>query len=97
LRLRVRHVHSWTPHPQTGVRVTIADNGTGIRAEDRPRLFEPFFTTKEKTGTGLGLWLSESIARKHGGSIRLRSSTKPGRSGTTFTVFLPDAAEGSRN
>jgi signal transduction histidine kinase len=97
LRLRVRHAHSWTGRPQTGVRVTIADNGTGIRAEDRPRLFEPFFTTKEKTGTGLGLWLSESIARKHGGAIRLRSSTRPGRSGTTFTVFLPDTPEGSQN
>lgn len=90
LRLRVRHGHSWTAHTQSGVWVTIADNGSGIRAEDRPRLFEPFFTTKEKSGTGLGLWLSESIARKHGGSIRLRSSTSPGRTGTTFTVFLPD-------
>jgi len=95
LRLRVRHGHAWTPRPQSGVWVTIADNGTGIRAEDRSRLFEAFFTTKELTGTGLGLWLSESIARKHGGWIRLRSSTKPGRSGATFAVFLPDAPEKS--
>jgi signal transduction histidine kinase len=53
------------------------------------RVFEPFYTTKGDTGTGLGLWLSEGIVRKHGGLIRVRSCTHPGRSGTVFSVFLP--------
>jgi signal transduction histidine kinase len=52
-------------------------------------LFEPFYTTKPDSGTGLGLWLSEGIARKHKGTIRVRSSTRPGQSGTVFSVFLP--------
>jgi signal transduction histidine kinase len=77
------------------VRVTIADNGSGIRAEDRTRIFEPFFTTRRDSGTGLGLWLSEGIVRKHGGSIRLRTSTRTGRSGTAFAVFLPEIPGGA--
>jgi|SRR5215469_1615842 len=92
LRLRVERARAWSADGLRGVRITIADNGGGIRPEDRARLFEPFFTTKRTTGTGLGLWLCEGIARKHGGSIRLRTSTRPGRSGTAFAVFLPDAA-----
>jgi signal transduction histidine kinase len=71
------------------VRITIADNGSGISPDLRPRIFEPFFTTKNDTGTGLGLWISHEILMKHHGSIRLRSSQVPGRSGTVFTVFLP--------
>jgi signal transduction histidine kinase len=47
---------------------------------------------KEEKGTGLGLWVVRGIVAKHGGSIRLRSSTGPRRSGTVFSVFLP--AEG---
>ena len=53
------------------------------------RLFEPFFTTKEDVGTGLGLWVCKSIVDKHHGSIRVKSSTEPGRSWTVFSVFLP--------
>jgi PAS domain S-box-containing protein len=70
------------------VRVTVADSGCGITPHDRAHLFEPFFTTKSGRGNGLGLWVSEGIVRKHGGRIRVRTSTKPGRSGTVFTVVL---------
>jgi signal transduction histidine kinase len=72
-----------------GVRVVIADNGHGISSEHRSKLFQPLFTTKGEQGTGLGLWVSEGIVRKHHGQIRLHSSTRPGRSGTCFSVFLP--------
>ena len=72
-----------------GVCVVFADSGRGIRPEDRPRLFEPFYTTKEESGTGLGLWLSDEIVRKHQGKIRVRSSVRPGASGTIFSLFLP--------
>ncbi len=76
-----------------GVRIAIADTGHGIPAENRARLFQPFFTTKGEQGTGLGLWVSEGILRKHGGAIRLRSRVRPPHSGTVFSVFLPVAAQ----
>jgi len=74
-----------------GVRVTIADNGAGIAPENRHNIFEPFFTTKKDVGTGLGLWVAQEIVSKHGGAVRVRSRTGDGRSGTVFTVFLPEA------
>jgi signal transduction histidine kinase len=92
LRIRVAPGREWSAGRQTGIRVTIGDCGTGIREEDRARLFEPFFTTKRTSGTGLGLWLCDGIARKHGGSIRLRTSTRTGRNGTAFSIFLPYVA-----
>jgi signal transduction histidine kinase len=73
-----------------GVRVTVADNGAGIAPENRHNIFEPFFTTKKDVGTGLGLWVAQEIVSKHGGEIRVRSRTGEGRSGTVFTVFLPE-------
>jgi len=76
-------------HGARRVRVTVADNGCGILADRRRRLFEPFFTTKPGRGTGLGLWVSDGIVRKHHGRIRVTSSTRPGHSGTAFTVVLP--------
>jgi PAS domain S-box-containing protein len=88
LRLRVGHGCDWSGD-RPGVRVIFADNGSGIARKDLPRVFEPFYTTKGESGTGLGLWLSESIVRKHGGQIRVRSCTEPGHSGTVFSVFLP--------
>lgn len=74
---------------RTGVRLVVADQGTGILPEHRQDIFQPFFTTKRDKGTGLGLWISSEIVHKHGGSIRLRSSVAPGRSFTVFSVFLP--------
>lgn len=75
-----------------GVRVTIADTGSGIAPENLKRIFEPFFTTKKDTGTGLGLWIAEQIVRKQGGAIRVRS--RVGR-GTVFRILLPAAAPAS--
>ncbi len=80
-----------------GIRLTISDNGPGIPAEIRSRLFEPFFTTKKDRGTGLGLWISKSIVESHAGSIHVRSSTTPGKSGTTFSIFLPAAVSDAAN
>ena len=76
-----------------GVRLTVCDNGPGIAPEVRRKLFEPFFTTKRDVGTGLGLWVSSNILRKHDGSIRLRSSVVPGKSWTVFSVFFPLESE----
>jgi len=74
-----------------GARLTVCDNGPGISTETRKKLFEPFFTTKREVGTGLGLWVSSNIVRKHEGTIKVRSSTEPGESWTVFSVFFPSA------
>jgi PAS domain S-box-containing protein len=79
----------WAHAGRRGVRVVIADNGPGIEPDIRKRVFEPFFTTKEQKGTGLGLWVVKGIVTKHEGSLRLRTSTSPGRSGTVISVFFP--------
>jgi PAS domain S-box-containing protein len=71
-----------------GAVVEITDNGSGIAPEIQERLFQPFFTTKGEGGTGLGLWVSQGIIRKHGGTLRL--DNRPGGSGhgAIATVFL---------
>lgn len=89
LRIRVRPSIDWRSGGKA-VRVTIADNGHGMNAETRQHVYDPFFTTKEITGTGLGLWVSAGIADKHRGSISVRSSNKPGASGTVFSVIFPE-------
>ena len=67
--------------------VRVVDTGCGIPPEHVNRIFEPFFTTKPVgQGTGLGLSVSYSIVRKHGGRIEVESNV--GR-GSRFTVFLP--------
>lgn len=67
--------------------VSFADTGCGIAPEIGRRVFEPFFSTKEPgQGTGLGLAVSYSIIRKHGGTMDFRSVVG---SGTVFTVELP--------
>jgi len=89
IRIRVSSASEWNGAKRSGVRLTIADSGPGIPPDDRFRLFEPFFTTKKEVGTGLGLWVCKSIVEKHEGTIRMKSSTIPGRSWTAFSVFLP--------
>ncbi len=81
----------WHSCTRRGCRMTIADNGAGIAPQHRSRLFEPFFTTKGENGTGLGLWVSSGIVSRAGGSLRVRSTQRPGRSGTCFSVFLPES------
>jgi PAS domain S-box-containing protein len=88
IRIRVR-THQRPSGPR-GVRITVADNGHGIVPELKARIFEPFFTTKTATGTGLGLWVTREIIDKHQGTIRVHSSQLSGRSGTIFSIFLPE-------
>ena len=89
LRIHIARSREWGNSQLPGVRITILDNGPGIRREDKPKIFRSSFTTKGAKGSGLGLWLSRDIVRKHGGNIRFRSSTRAGHSGTCFSVFLP--------
>jgi PAS domain S-box-containing protein len=96
LIVRARRSRSWTDgqagNQQGGVRLTVADTGSGMTPEVRSRIFEAFFTTKEAIGTGLGLWVSQEIIEKHRGMVNVRSrSAVDGRhSGTVFHLFLPD-------
>jgi len=71
-----------------GVLVHVADNGVGISDQMKSKLFTPFATTKEESGSGLGLWVSRAIVRKHQGNIRV-SSAESGYLGTTVSIFLP--------
>jgi len=73
------------------VRLDIADSGIGIDPHIKPFLFQPFYRSPEAVkagvqGTGLGLYVSKSIAEAHGGTISLDS--EPGK-GATVTVRLP--------
>jgi signal transduction histidine kinase len=81
-------VHVRTVTADTGfVALEVQDNGVGMDAEVQKHVFEPFFTTRrEQGGTGLGLYLSRTIARTAGGSLTFRSA--PGV-GTTFRITLP--------
>jgi PAS domain S-box-containing protein len=74
---------------EAGVQVLVADTGKGMSSEVKSHLFEPFFSTKEKTGIGLGLWISSDIVQRHDGRIRIRSSHGKTRRGTVVSVFLP--------
>jgi signal transduction histidine kinase len=84
----------WTNLTERGLRISISDNGCGIPVDKRAHIFEPFFTTKGSKGTGIGLSVSLGIVKKYGGTMRFRSVVKQGRSGTTFSIFLP-VAQGS--
>ncbi len=75
-----------------GVRITVADTGTGFLPKMRKTLFEPFHTSKEVTGTGLGLWISKGIIDKHRGRIQMRSRHEDdyrAGHGTVFSLWLP--------
>jgi signal transduction histidine kinase len=75
-----------------GITYLVRDTGPGIPAQYQEAVFQPFFTTKGEKGSGLGLWIVDEIVRRRGGTLWLRTSTRTGRSGTCFRVFLPDDA-----
>ena len=67
------------------VELAVSDNGPGLAAEASARLFDPFFSTKE-SGTGMGLAMSNTIARLHGGSVGHRPNLPDG---ACFFILLP--------
>ena len=68
-------------------RIEVADNGMGIREEDRKRIFEPFFQAQDnKPGTGIGLNIVKNIVEQHHGTISVASEVGKG---SVFTVVLP--------
>jgi PAS domain S-box-containing protein len=94
LVLAVRRSHNRRTG-RAGVRITVADNGSGMPPSVRRRIFEPFFTTKDATGTGLGLWITTEILEKHVATISVKSrqaldGSAARTSGTVFTIFFPE-------
>ncbi len=78
-----------------GIRVTVSDEGQGIRAEDLPHVFERFYRSdaardRGHGGSGLGLTIARALARAHGGDLTA-ASTGPG-AGASFQLSLPRAA-----
>lgn len=73
------------------IKITVEDNGTGIKEEDLPHIFKRFYRAdvsrnKETGGTGLGLSITKSLVEAHGGSITVNSEFGKG---TRFTILLP--------
>lgn len=87
--IRIRASRKWSRKGGRGLRLSIGDNGSGIPGDVRRRLGEPFFTTKGQSGTGLGLWVTQSILNRYGGTLQVRSSVSSARHGTVFGLFLP--------
>ncbi len=76
------------------VHINICDTGPGISPDKLKDIFEPFFTTKPVgQGTGLGLSVSQSLIKEHGGEIEVESEEGIG---TTFTVKFPLYGERGR-
>lgn len=83
-RRNLPDVFVWIHHRQHQVLIDVLDNGTGVSAEDLPKLFEPFFT-KSLGGTGLGLYLSKSFSEaNHGHLLYLADAPK-----TCFRLIAP--------
>lgn len=87
--IRIRAARDWSNLGERGVRLSVGDNGSGITSVVRSHLGEPFFTTKGQSGTGLGLWVTQSILGRYGANLQIRSSVSPARHGTVFSLFLP--------
>ncbi len=94
LRLRSRRATLWATG-ETGIRLTVADTGTGMSADTLAHMFEPFFSTKGIGGTGLGLWITQELLEKNLGTIRVRSSERPGKSGTVFCLLFSQVRTGA--
>src|SRR5262249_18541171 len=79
--------------PGRYVKVSLTDAGHGISPELASRIFDPYFTTKA-VGSGLGLSISYSIIKKHGGLLHLETSSSEG---STFVFYLPGTTKASDN
>jgi signal transduction histidine kinase len=86
-----RTAHLWvtaeTEADGAQLRVSVIDQGTGIKDEDLQHIFDPFFTTRpDQGGTGLGLSICQRIVQNHGGTIDIQSQRGVG---TAVSVHLP--------
>jgi PAS domain S-box-containing protein len=86
-RKKAQHAVTLRAYGDDGhVRFDVEDNGIGMEQETREKAFSLFFSSKGSEGTGLGLFVSNKIAKAHGGAIGIESAVD---AGTRFTVTLP--------
>jgi PAS domain S-box-containing protein len=71
--------------PGRYVKVQVTDHGNGIDPRSIAKIFDPYFTTKP-SASGLGLSISYSVIRRHGGLLLLESTS---RNGSIFSFYLP--------
>ena len=72
--------------------VDVVDHGEGIQSENLSKIFDPYFTTRQNA-SGLGLSISYSIIKKHGGNILVESTPELG---TRVTVYIPATEQKSK-
>jgi two-component system OmpR family sensor kinase len=77
---------------ESGVQISVSDNGHGLSQEDQTRIFERFFRADPSRarvsgeGSGLGLAIVDAIMKAHGGSVDVKSELG---AGATFTITFP--------
>lgn len=71
---------------ESGVRLSVSDDGPGIPPEDLPHVFDRFYKSSDSGGMGLGLSIAKYLVEAHGGRI---SAESQGGSGTTISFVLP--------
>jgi signal transduction histidine kinase len=78
------------------VRISVADNGPGIRPEDADRIFNPLFTTKPD-GMGMGLAICRSLIENHDGRLWVAPNTPKAPSSTSPSAPpKPEPGKGSK-
>ena len=73
--------------PGGGVRVSVADTGSGIAPEFLPFIFERYYRAREGGGLGIGLTIVKELVEAHGGTV---SASSTPLKGSVFHVFLPE-------
>jgi signal transduction histidine kinase len=74
---------------EENVILEIIDNGIGMNGETQDKIFTPFFSSKGSKGTGLGLFIANTIIEQHGGDIKVKSNLGQG---TLFQIKIPAKA-----
>lgn len=77
-----------------GTVVEIEDTGPGVDPGIRNKLFQAFVTTKGEKGTGLGLWVSQGIVQKHGGTMEISNTVSRRLQGARVRIYLPAKFDG---
>lgn len=86
-KIKEAHIHIFALEDEHFVKLTIEDNGGGIKVQPKSKIFEPYFTTKDEAhGTGIGLYMSKIIIEKNmKGKLRVKNTNE----GAQFSIFIP--------